>query len=206
MELQAIMNRAVIEDLKENLDTLFAVSDMAKRGESEVVDFVVSDILRELQQEPGPVVFPRLRSAVVSAIRGAKYSFPGSGMGEIPGLVLSLDEESEKAGSTTASESGFDWGKFATSLLTTVVTVGANIYNTKQIVDLEKDKLDIAQTQAAAAEQSAAQQVAAYRQQQVLAAQQAAQAPAASAGLPSWVLPAGIAAAGLVAVLMFMKR
>lgn len=216
MKLQKVVNRAVVVDLAENLDTLFAVSAMAKRGEQEVIDFVTADVLRELRQESGPVVFPRLRSVIMSALRGAKHSakVSGIGMGEEPadwakvgGLVTSLDEPAEKAGAEDAKDSGFDWTNFATSLLGTVVKVGTDIYATREIAKLEKDKLEIAQAEAAAAEQQAAQQVALYRQQQVAFSTQRAQAFAGPTdGLPPWVLPVGIGAAGLVAFLLLRPK
>lgn len=147
-----------------------------------------------------------VRDAISNHMRGGGSLEGLFDLGDIPGLVTSLDQPSA---ASPSSSGGTDiWGTIG-KVLSSVGTAAASIYATKIQTSAAKS---IANTQAQTltaqqqAQQTAAQQQVAQAQQQLMAAQQAAGGGGGGVSIGSVILYAILVTAGLGIVMFLMNR
>jgi hypothetical protein len=210
-KISEVMSAAAGRDMMRNPVTLFTLASLSQKGAGDVTDFLLLDISREMQGEPGPAYFPEVRAAVRDYISGAHRAAQVAGMGQSPlALAAASATTATTSGVTAATSTGFDWGKLASDVIGGLVTVGTTIYTNRETAKLQKDEFErreaLAAQQAAA---SAAEAEAALRRQQAAAAELAARQAAGEvpgAGLPGWVTPVAIGAAVLIGGIFILPK
>jgi hypothetical protein len=198
--MQKLFAQAIAKDIGDYPSTLVAVSQMAKRGKGAVTDFILADVHR-MVRGIGPVSFPNLRSVVREA-----FSVAHGARGNVRMYGTLLSSNGTGSPSSTTTQAAPTTEQVIGGIIGSLVTAGTAIYNQKQLLEFQEDKIKSEAQTAAAQERAALAQIEANRQIAAMRSQQAGMEPGApSAGLPGWVAPVGIAAALAVGAAIYFK-
>lgn len=194
-ESKRMLASIIAQDIAKNPATLIAVNRVAARGENALKEFIMSNAVQALRNEPTAFPNPGM------AVRALALEDAGmAGLGAEPEAPETT--KTATSGTTAKTPTAPSTWSVIGDLVGSLATAGTAIYVNREQMKLQEDLLKQQQQAQATAAEAQAQAMIAQAQQ----TQQVVHASAGGGGVPVWAIAGGVGVLALGGFMMMKKR